>query len=93
MKLNINNKVKLPIRIIGEIYDNWIEKNQDRMVTIYDGMKEYELFEYQKKDYKMTIEHKLTCISILVEELDILAKEISTKGMRFPKLPKKKGVK
>ena len=93
MKLNIHNKAKLPIKIIGEIYDNWTERNQDRMVTIYDGMKEFEMFDYKKKDYKMTIEHKLTCISILVEELDILAKEISTKGMRFPRLPKKKGSK
>ena len=92
MKLNINNKTNIPIKIIGEIYDKWIEKYKDRMVTIYDGMKEYELFEYQKKDYKMTIEHKLTCLSILVEELDIETKEISTKGMRFPKLPKKKVV-
>lgn len=93
IKLNINNKTNLSFNLIGEIYDKWIEKGKDRMVTIYDGMKEYELFEYKKVQYKMTIEHKTTCISILVEELDIEAKEVSTKGIKLPKLPKKKEVK
>lgn len=88
MKLNINNKSELSFEFIGKIYDRWLLKNKNRIITIYDGMKEYELFEYKKQKYKMIIEHKLTCVSILVEELNIETKEISTKGIKFPKIPK-----
>ena len=90
MKININNKTNLPIKIIGDIYDKWSDKNKDRMVVIINGMKEHEFFEYKKKDYQMTIEHKLTCLNILVKELHIFAKKVSMKDVKFPRLPKKK---
>ena len=84
MKLNINNKTNIPFNIIGEVFDNFM------MINPYLGdMIEYELFEYKKKDYKMTIEYKLTCVSITVEELEIEAKEITIKNIKFPKIPKK----
>lgn len=89
MKLNINNKTNLSFCLIVGIYENWIKKYKGRLISIFDGMKEYELFEYKKKDYKMTIEHKLTCVSITVEELEIEAKEITVKNIKFPKIPKK----
>ena len=84
MKININNKANLPFKKIGELYDEYIE--DDRIITIYDGMKEYKLFEYKKKEYKMTIEYKTTQTNVTVEELDIEAKEVSKKGLKFPKL-------
>lgn len=89
MKININNKTDLPIKIIGEIYDKYV-KSISVGDTLYENKIEYELFTYKKTDYKMTIEFKITCISIIVEELDILAKEVSMKDVKFPRLPKKK---
>ena len=89
MKLNINNKTDLPIKIIGEIYDKYV-KSISIGDTLYENKIEYELFDYKKKDYKMTIEFKITCINITVEELNILAKDISMKNIKFPKLPKRK---
>ena len=89
MKLNINNKTKLPFKIIGEIYDKYV-KSISIGDTLYENKIEYELFDYKKKDYKMTIEFKITCINITVEELNILAKDISMKNIKFPKLPKRK---
>ena len=89
MKININNKTNLPFEIIGKKYDNYVNKNKDRMITIFDGMQEFELFGYKKRDYKMTIEYKLTCISITVEELNIIAKKVSMKDTKLPKIPKK----
>ena len=84
MKININNKVNLPFKKIGELYDEYIE--DDRTITIYDGMKEYKLFDYKKKEYKMTIEYKTTQTNVTIEELDIEAKKVSKKGLKFPKL-------
>lgn len=89
MKLNINNKTDLPIKIIGEIYDKYL-KSIYEADEFNENIIEYELFNYKKKEYKMTIEWKISCISILVEELDILAKDISMKNIKFPKLPKRK---
>ena len=87
MKININNKTDLSIKIIGEIYDKYV-KSISVGDTLYENKIEYELFTYKKTDYKMIIEFKITCISIIVEELDILAKEVSMKDVKFPRLPK-----
>ena len=87
MKININNKTDLPIKIIGEIYDKYL-KSLYEVEEFNENIIEYELFTYKKTDYKMIIEFKITCISIIVEELDILAKEVSMKDVKFPKLPK-----
>jgi hypothetical protein len=89
MKLNINNKTDLPIKIIGEIYDKYL-KSIYEADAFNENIIEYELFNYKKIDYKMTIEWKISCVSILIEELDILAKDISMKNIKFPKLPKRK---
>jgi hypothetical protein len=85
MKLNINNKTNLPFKIIGEIYDKYL-KSIYEVDEFNENIIEYELFNYKKKEYKMTIEWKISCISIFVEELDIEAKKISKKGIKFPKL-------
>lgn len=84
MKISINNKTNLPFEIIGRVFDKYIES--DLEVTIYEGKIDIEIFEYKKKEYKMTIEYKITQINITVEELDIEAKDVSMKGVRFPKL-------
>ena len=84
MKISINNKTNLPFEVIGKVLDKHIEN--DLETTVFDGMKEYELFEYKKKEYKMTIEYKTTCTKLLIEELEIEAKKVSKKGLRFPKL-------
>ena len=83
MKISINNKANLPFEIIGKVFDKYLEKQADLYTC---GAIEYELFEYKKKEYKMTIEYKTTQINVTVEELDIEAKDISKKGLRFPKL-------
>jgi hypothetical protein len=89
MKVNINNKTNLPIKIIGEVYDKYLKSIYETDV-FNENIIEYELFNYKKIDYKMTIEWKISCVSILIEELDILAKDISMKNIKFPKLPKRK---
>ena len=89
MKLNINNKTDLPIKIIGDVYDKYV-KSISVGDILYENKIEYELFDYKKKNYKMTLEFKITCISIIVEELDILTKEVSMKDVKFPRLPNRK---
>lgn len=83
--IKINNKPCLPYEVIGKVFDKYLEKQAD-LYTVFDGMKEYELFDYKKKEYKMTIEYKTTQTNVTVEELDILAKCVSKKGFKFPKL-------
>lgn len=85
MKLNINNKTNLPFKKIGELYDEYIE--DDRLITIYDGMKEFKIFNYKKKQYQMIIEYKLTHVNIIIEELKIKKNQIM-KDIEFPELPK-----
>lgn len=84
--IKINNEPCLPYKIIGEVLDEYIEK--DEAVTLYDGMKEYVIFEHQKIQYKMEIEYKITCVKIAITELDIAAKDVSMKGVRFPRIKK-----
>lgn len=84
--IHISNKTTLPYEVIGKVFDKYLEKQADLYTC---GAIEYELFEYKKKEYKMTIEHKTNCISILVEELDIETKKISKNGIKFPKTKNK----
>ena len=88
MKLNINNKTNIPFKIIGEVYDKYL-KSIYEVDVFNENIIEYELFSYKKVNYKMTIEYKITCVTITVEELDVLAKNVSMRGVRFPRLPKK----
>lgn len=83
--IKIDNKANLSYEVIGMFFDKYLEKQADLYTC---GTIEYELFEYKKKEYKMTIEYKTTCIKLLIEELDIEAKKISKNGMKFPKIPK-----
>lgn len=87
MKLNINNKANLPLKIIGEIYDKYLCCLYED--TLYENKVDYQLFTYKKKDYKMEIQYKISCINLMVIELDIEAKKVSMRGVKFPKLPKK----
>ncbi len=86
--IKINNEPCLPYEVIGKVFDKYIDRDKDLQMTIFDGMKEYELFDYKRKEYKMTIEYKTTQINVTVEELDIFAKDVSMKGVRFPRLKK-----
>ena len=87
MKLNINNKTNVPFEVIGGVYDKYV-KSISVGDTLYENKIEYELFDYKKKDYKMKIEHKISCICILIEELEFYTKKESIKGIKFPKTPK-----
>ena len=87
MKLNINNKTDLLIKIIGDVYDKYV-KSISIGDTLYENKIEYELFDYKKKDYKMTIEYKISCICILIEKLEFYTKKESINGIKFPKMPK-----
>lgn len=84
MKISINNKANLPYEVIGKVFDKYIENGL--ATTIYDSKVDIELFEYKKKEYKMIIEYKITQTNVTLEELDIEAKKVSKKGLRFPKL-------
>lgn len=83
--IHISNQTTLLYEVVGRVFDKYLEKQADLYTC---GSIEYELFEYKKKEYKMTIEYKTTCISILVEELDIETKKISKNGIKFPKIKK-----
>ncbi len=87
MKLNINNKTSVPFEVIGRVYDKYL-KSIYEVDTFSENLVEYQLFNYQKKDYKMTIEYKISCICILIEELECYTKKESIKGIKFPKIPK-----
>ena len=80
MKININNKANLPFKKIGELCDEFI--NEDFSNIIY----EINLFNYRKIEYRMIIEYKKNQINVTIEEVNVLAKKISKKGLRFPKL-------
>ena len=84
--IHVNNKTNLPLKIIGEVYDKYTSFLSGD--TLYENKIDIEIFTYKKKEYKMEIQYKVSCVSIIIEELDIEVKKISTKGMRFPTLPK-----
>ena len=85
--IKLNNKAYLPYEVIGRVLDKYIEKQADLYTK---SAKEYELFNYKRKEYKMIIEYKKNCINISVEEVNVLAKEVSMRDVKFPKIPKKK---
>lgn len=87
MKVNINNKAKLPFKVIGEIYDKYL--NYPYEDTLYENKVEIQLFSYKKKDYKMEIHYKVSCINVVVEELVMVVKREYMRGIKFPGLPKK----
>lgn len=87
MKVNINNKANLPFKVIGEIYDKYLSYPYED--TLYENKVEIQLFSYKKKDYKMEIQYKVSCINVVVEELVMVVKREYMKGVKFPALPKK----
>lgn len=87
MKLNINNKANLPLKLIGEIYDKYLCCLYED--TLYENKVDYQLFTYKKKEYKMEVQYKISSINLTIVELNILAKKVTTKDIKMPKLPKK----
>ena len=87
MKVNINNKANLPFKVIGEIYDKYLSYPYED--TLYENKVEIQLFSYKKKDYKMEIHYKVSCINVVVEELVMVVKREYMKDVKFPRLPKK----
>lgn len=87
MKVNINNKANLPFKVIGEIYDKYLSYPYED--TLYENKVEIQLFSYKKKDYKMEIHYKVSCINVDVEELVMVVKGEYMKDVKFPRLPKK----
>lgn len=85
--IKLNNKAYLPYEVIGRVLDKYIEKQADLYTK---SVKECELFNYKRKEYKMEIVYKTTCINITVEEVNVLAKEVSMRDVNFPKIPRKK---
>ena len=83
--IKIDNKTNLPFEVIGRVFDNFIYIN-----PYTGGLTEYELFNYKRKEYKMTIEYKPTYTKLSVEEVNVLAKEVSMKDVKFPKISRKK---
>lgn len=87
MKVNINNKANLPFKVIGEIYDKYLSYPYED--ALYENKVEIQLFSYKKKDYKMEIHYKVSCINVDVEELVMVVKKEYMKDVKFPRLPKK----
>ena len=85
--IKIDNKANLPYEVIGRVLDKYIEKQAELYTKL---SKECELFNYKRKEYKMIIEYKKNCINISVEEVNVLAKEVSMKDVKFPRIPRKK---
>lgn len=80
MKIVINNKTDLSFKKIGELCDEFIKENSINFIY------EVNLFNYKKIEYRMIIEYKKNQINVIIEEVNVLAKKISKKGLRFPKL-------
>jgi hypothetical protein len=79
MIYKINNKVNIPLKKIIQIMDD-IENVTENV--------EIKVFNYNKKEYKMKYRKTLEGISIIIDSVDILACDISKKGLRFPKIKK-----
>lgn len=79
MIYKINNKVNIPLKkIIQEMED--IENVTEKV--------EIKVFNYNKKEYKMKYRKTLEGISVIIDSVDILAYDVSKKGLRFPKIKK-----
>ena len=90
MKLYINNKTNLTLKVIGEVLDQYISKSNQGPITIYNGLVHKESFFIDKRDFLLKITYRMTRLTVEVEELHIRAKEVDMKGIRFPRLPKKR---
>jgi hypothetical protein len=82
MTYKIKNKVEIPLKKIIQIMDEIDFENITEDVEI-------KLFNYNKKEYKMKYRKTLEGISIIIDNVDILADDVSKKGLRFPKINKK----
>lgn len=80
MTYKINNKVDVPLKKIIQVMED-IENITENV--------EIKLFNYNKKEYKMKYRKTLEGISIIIDSVDILADDVSKKGLRFPKINKK----
>ena len=89
-KLNINNKTDIPLKKITEVYEKYCESG-DEGETYYEGKKDYVVFKYDKREYKMEIIYNITSITLIISYLDIVPKQQTFKGLKFPKLPKTGG--
>lgn len=77
MIYKINNKVDIPLKKIIQVMDD-IENVTEEV--------EIKLFNYNKKEYKMKYRKTLEGISIIIDNVDILADGVSKKGLKFPKI-------
>lgn len=77
MIYKINNKVDVPLKKIIQVMED-IENITENV--------EIKLFNYNKKEYKMKYRKTLEGISVIIDSVDILAYDISKKGLRFPKI-------
>lgn len=77
MTYKIKNKVEIPLKKIIQVIDGIENVTEDI---------EIKLFNYNKKEYKMKYRKTLEGISVIIDGVDILASDISKKGLRFPKI-------
>lgn len=79
MIYKINNKVDIPLKKIIQVMDEIENITEDVEIKV---------FNYNKKEYKMKYRKTLEGISVIIDNVDILAGDISKKGLRFPKIKK-----
>ena len=84
MRININNKTDVPLFSVVKVYSEYCKRDDEE--TFYNGKEDIVLFKFKNIDYKMVVKYNLESISLTIEKIDIYAKEISRKGMRFLKL-------
>lgn len=77
MIYKINNKVDVPLKKIIQVIED-IENVTENV--------EIKLFNYNKKEYKMKYKKTLEGISVIIDSVDILADDVSKKGLRFPRI-------
>jgi hypothetical protein len=77
MIYKINNKVDIPLKKIIQIMEDIENVTEDVEIKV---------FNYNKKEYKMKYRKTLEGISIIIDNVDILADDVSKKGLRFPKI-------
>lgn len=77
MIYKIKNKVEIPLKKIIQVMDDIENITEDV---------EIKLFNFNKKEYKMKYRKTLEGISVIIDNVDILADDVSKKGLRFPKI-------
>lgn len=85
MRININNKTDVPLFSVVKVYGEYC-KRDDEEETFYNGKEDIVLFKYKNIDYRMVVKYNLESISLIIQKIDIYPREISRKGLRFPKL-------